>query len=150
MGGMEAVIFIGVQATGKSTFYIEHFSHTHVRINLDMLRTRQREDLLLEACIRASQSFVVDNTNVLVREREKYIALAKPAGFRILGYFFHSSLQEALSRNRQRLGRAVIPDKGVIAKFRHLQPPTYAEGFDRLYDVSIDPVQRFTIHEWVE
>jgi hypothetical protein len=34
---MEAVILTGIQAAGKSTFYQERFSGTHVRINLDML-----------------------------------------------------------------------------------------------------------------
>jgi len=35
----DAVIFTGIQASGKSTFYKEQFSRTHIRINLDMLRT---------------------------------------------------------------------------------------------------------------
>ena len=43
---MEAVILIGIQGSGKSTFYRERFFDTHVRINLDMLKTRQREKLL--------------------------------------------------------------------------------------------------------
>ena len=34
---MEAVIFIGIQGTGKSSFYREQFFHTHVRINSDLL-----------------------------------------------------------------------------------------------------------------
>ena len=36
---MEAVLFVGLQASGKSTFYRERFFRTHVRINLDMLKT---------------------------------------------------------------------------------------------------------------
>ena len=55
---MEAVIFIGIQATGKSTFYKERFSDTHARINLDMLKTRHREDTLLDACIHTRMSVV--------------------------------------------------------------------------------------------
>lgn len=147
---MEAVIFIGIQATGKSTFYQEHFYNTHVRINLDMLKTRHREDLLLSACIRAKQSFVVDNTNVLARERLKYITQAKSAGFLITGYYFQSELQDALRRNEQRTGKAVIPARGVIAKYYAIERPGFAEGFDRLYDVTIDPYQRFLVKEWVE
>jgi predicted kinase len=46
---MEAVIFVGIQGTGKSTFYKERFFDTHVRINLDMLKTRHREKLLVQA-----------------------------------------------------------------------------------------------------
>ena len=40
---MEAVILIGIQGAGKSTFYKDRFFNTHVRINLDMLKTRHRE-----------------------------------------------------------------------------------------------------------
>ena len=36
----EAVILIGIQATGKSEFYKNKFADTHMRINLDMLKTR--------------------------------------------------------------------------------------------------------------
>jgi hypothetical protein len=35
---MEAVLFVGNQATGKSGFYLERFFRTHVRINGDMLK----------------------------------------------------------------------------------------------------------------
>ena len=55
---------MGIQGAGKSTFFKERFFDTHVRINLDMLKTRHREAILLDACIRAKQRFVVDNTNV--------------------------------------------------------------------------------------
>ena len=48
---MEAVLFIGIQATGKSSFYLERFFRTHVRFNGDMLRTRHREELLVQACL---------------------------------------------------------------------------------------------------
>ena len=61
---MECIIFTGTQACGKSTFYLERFFRTHVRINLDMLRTRRRERLLIEACLEAGQPFVVDTTPV--------------------------------------------------------------------------------------
>ena len=34
---MEAVIFVGVQASGKTTFYKEQLFRSHVRISLDLL-----------------------------------------------------------------------------------------------------------------
>lgn len=73
---MQAIIFCGIQASGKSTFYQQHFFHTHVRISLDLLRTRYRENLFLDACLRTQQRFVVDNTNPTAVERAKYVALA--------------------------------------------------------------------------
>lgn len=74
---MEAIIFVGIQATGKSTFYRENFFKTHIRINLDMLKTRHRENIILEACIKAKQPFVIDNTNPSMNDRKKYIEISK-------------------------------------------------------------------------
>ena len=50
---MEAAIFVGIQASGKSSFYRKQFFDTHLRIYLDMLKTRHRERILLRACIEA-------------------------------------------------------------------------------------------------
>jgi predicted kinase len=85
---MEAVIFVGIQGAGKSTFCKERFFDSHIRINLDMLRTRHREKLIFEACLEAKQKLVLDNTNLTCEDRKKYIVRAKEFGFRITGYFF--------------------------------------------------------------
>lgn len=42
---MQALIFCGIQASGKSTFYCQRLLNSHVRISLDLLRTRHREPL---------------------------------------------------------------------------------------------------------
>ena len=57
---MEMVLFVGIQAVGKSEFFKQYFYKTHIRLNLDMLKTRHREKLLLEACIVAKQPLVID------------------------------------------------------------------------------------------
>ena len=51
LNGGHLVLFIGLQASGKSSFYRERFFGTHVRVNLDMLKTRNRESLLVTACL---------------------------------------------------------------------------------------------------
>lgn len=134
---MEAVIFVGVQAAGKSTFYRERFFDTHVRINLDMLRTRHREKLLLEACLEAGQSFVVDNTNPTAADRARYIPPARERGFGVVAYFFDVQLRDAMRRNQQRLGAKKIPVPGVAGTFRKLEPPSLKEGFDAIYIVRV-------------
>ncbi len=132
---MEAIIFVGAQASGKTSFYRERFLDTHVRLSLDQLRTRRRERILLAACLQAGQPFVVDNTNPGPAQRDRYVAPAREAGFRVVGYFFECSVGEALRRNRARQGRARVPDAAVVATFRRLRPPRLAEGFDALYRV---------------
>ncbi len=145
---MEAVIFIGIQAAGKSSFYQERFFHSHVRLNLDMLKTRHRERLLINACLEAKQPFVVDNTNVRVDERAKYIVAAKAAGFRIRGYYFQSSVRDAIRRNHERSGARRIPVKGILGTYKRLQAPRLEEGFDLLYRVEIDASRKFVVNEW--
>ncbi|MCW8196616.1 ATP-binding protein [Proteobacteria bacterium 005FR1] len=130
---MEAVLFIGIQGSGKSTFYQQQFFETHLRINLDMLKTRHRETLLVEACIQARQRFVVDNTNVRREDRQRYIPQLRAAGFRIIGYFFEPVPERALRWNDQRSGKARIPVKGVLGTLKRLERPERHEGFDELF-----------------
>jgi predicted kinase len=133
---MQALIFCGIQGTGKSTFYLRRFFDTHVRINLDMLRTRHREWLLVRACVEAKQPFVVDNTNPTAAERARYILPARDAGFRVIGYFFESEVSDALARNARREGKGRVHPAGVYGTRKRLQVPLRAEGFDELYRVT--------------
>jgi predicted kinase len=142
---MEAIIFIGIQASGKSTFYKDNFFKTHMRINLDMLKTRHREDIMLEACIKGKLPFVVDNTNPTAVVRRKYIDLAKTAGYKVIGYYFHTSIDEAILRNEKREGKECIPLLGIRSTQAKLQVPGLDEGFDELYNVRIDKENKFIV-----
>ena len=145
---MEAIIFIGIQATGKSTFFQQRFFNTHVRLNMDMLRDARSRESLLAACLEAKQPFVIDNTNLTRQGRAGYISQAKVAGFSVTGYYFKSTLKAALERNRQRSGTALIPEKGIISAYRKLELPSFDEGFDRLFYVEIAEGGQFIVIEW--
>lgn len=144
---MEAVILVGVQGAGKSTFYREKFFDTHVRINLDMLKTRRREELLVAACLEAGQSFVVDNTNARASDRAKYVQTAHAKGFRAVAYFFEVPLREAMQRNNQRKLKQKIPAVAVAASHKKLERPGKNEGFDQILRVSVDNDGGFTVEE---
>ncbi|VAW74244.1 polynucleotide kinase 3-phosphatase-like [hydrothermal vent metagenome] len=144
---MEAVIFIGIQASGKSTFFHHHFQRTHVRINLDMLKTRHRESIMMNACVEAKQRFVVDNTNPTLEERNKYIECLKNEGFTIKGYYFQSVIADCLTRNKSRIGDERVPAVGVKATYNRLVLPNYQEGFDELFYVSMKN-NKFVVREW--
>ncbi len=144
---MQAVIFCGIQASGKSTFYKEHFFNTHVRISMDLLRTRHRELLFLKSCLKTQMRFVVDNTNPTVEERQKYIELARAARYEVVGYYFETGVEEAVLRNSQRSGKALIPERGIYGTKKRLIKPTLVEGFDRLYLVRLEPGGTFVVEE---
>ena len=145
---MQLVVFCGIQATGKSTFYQRQFFHSHVRISMDLLRTRNRERRMLELCLDTKMRCVIDNTNPTRAERAVYIEPAQAAGFEVVGYFFQSIAAQALVRNQQRPLERQVPDRGIKGTRNRLEPPSRAEGFDRLYFVQIGANQEFEISDW--
>lgn len=136
---MQLLLFCGVQASGKSSYYKAHFADTHIRLNLDMLRTRHREALLFHACLQAKQPCVIDNTNPTAAARAKYLEPARAAHFQSIAYYFETPLADALARNATRSGKARIPERGIIATYKQLEPPTLAEGIAAIYRVRLDP-----------
>jgi predicted kinase len=135
---VEAVILCGIQAAGKTSFYRDRYLETHVRISLDLLRTRHREALFLDTCLRSGQRFVVDNTNPTVDERRRYAVPALAAGFRLVACLLDVAPSEALARNARRPPRQRIPVAGLLGTRKRLEPPTAAEGFDEVWVVRHD------------
>jgi predicted kinase len=149
IGGVtNAIVFCGLQGSGKSTFYARRFGETHVRLNLDMLRTRNREDILLHACLAAQQPFVADNTNPTPSQRSRYAALARASGFEAVEcYWFDTPIERCIERNAARTQDQRVPEiavRGTAAKF---VPPTKAEGFDRIYRVASGESADFALEE---
>lgn len=144
---MEALIFIGIQGSGKSTFYRDYFLNTHIRINLDMLKTRHREGIFLRACLEGKQRFIVDNTNPTPEARSRYIIPAKEYRFRVIAYYFDAHLEESKQRNNQRDGKQKIPIIALIATAQKLVLPTWEEGFDAIYYVKTNSNYSFTVEE---
>lgn len=142
---MEAVIFAGLQASGKSSFYKDRFFSTHFRISLDLLKTRNRERRLMAACLEMQQPFVIDNTNPSRDDRAKYIEAAKAAKYSIVGYYFRSKAEECLQRNERR--SSPVPEVGILSTAKKLQLPSMDEGFDNLKYVRLTE-SGFVVEEW--
>ena len=139
---------MGLQGAGKSSFYRERFFDTHLRLSLDMLRTRHRERRLMQVCVEARQRFVVDNTNPTRAERQVYIRAARDAGFRVIGYYFRSRVEDCLRRNEGRPAGRRVPLKGLLGTAGRMELPSLAEGFDELHYVRIDENCGFVVEEW--
>jgi len=144
----DAIIFIGGQATGKSSFYKEKFYDSHLRINLDMIKTRNREAKLIDICIETQQHFVIDNTNPTIIDREKYINKIPKSKFKIIAYYFESKIEDMKLRNNQREGKKNIPLPGLLSVYNKLELPNINEGFDEIFFVKIAENNDFIIEEW--
>ena len=146
---MQLIIFMGIQASGKSSYYLLNLAHSHLRINLDMLKTRHRENIIFEACLTSKTKMVIDNTNPTREDRARYIGRAKDAGFEVISYYFETDLNSALERNSQRTGKANIPEVGVRATFKKLEVPSLDEGYDEMFRVKIVGNREFSINLFI-
>jgi predicted kinase len=148
---MECIILIGMPAAGKTSFYHERFAGTHDLVSKDRMRNvrspQKRQEALVAEALSARRSVVVDNTNATAAVRAPLIALARAHGAEVVGYYFPTEAADALRRNRARAGRERVPDVAIFAIRKRLEPPTFAEGFDRLFVVRMNEEERrFEIH----
>ncbi len=144
---IEAVLFIGLPGSGKTSFFKERFFSTHVRISLDLLKTRHRERRFFEACLATEQRCVIDNTNPTRAERAQYITPSKAKRFTVIGYYFESKIEDCLRRNAGRPEPERVPDVAICAAAKRMELPSLGEGFDRLNYVRLEN-GRFVVEEW--
>jgi tRNA(His) 5'-end guanylyltransferase/predicted kinase len=151
---MEVVILIGLQGSGKTTFCQRRFAATHAHVSRDRLRNnrrpRRREQELIRTALGEGKSLVVDNTHPSAADRAPIIAQAREFGARVVGYFFEPDLEACLARNRQREGKACVPEIALYATLKALERPSWAEGFDELHGVRMTDNGGFEISKWNE
>jgi predicted kinase len=150
----ELVLFVGLQGSGKSSFYRARFAVSHDLVSKDRFPNNRnparRQRQLVAEVLAAGRSVVVDNTNPTVQERAELIALARSLGAGVVGFSFDSCLVECLERNRKREGKACVPDVALYATRKRLCRPSLAEGFDRLHSVSLLGDGLFEVLDWKE
>ena len=138
---MDLVIFVGLQASGKSTFFRERFAATHVHVSKDLFRNNKnpnrRQRQLIEDALGAGRSVVVDNTNPTAEERRSLVKVGHELGARVVGYYFEAEARECIERNRERRGKARVPTVAIYATAKKLVPPSRSEGLDELFRVRI-------------
>jgi predicted kinase len=139
---VELVVFVGLQASGKSTFFRERFAETHQHVSKDLFphnsNKNRRQEHLLRAALSAGRCVVVDNTNPTLEDRRALIGLGGEYGARIVGYFFDASVSECIRRNEGREGKARVPDVAIYATAKKLVAPSMEEGFDGLLRVRLN------------
>ncbi|MBI4862983.1 MAG: ATP-binding protein [Candidatus Riflebacteria bacterium] len=150
----ELVIFVGLQASGKTTFFEQRFRQTHVLVSKDLLRNnsrpgrRQRE--LVTTALAEGKSIVVDNTNATPEDRRELVGIGRAAGARVVAYVFTAALEGCLRRNAAREGRSRVPDRALYVTRSRLVWPTADEGHDAMYRVELVPGAGFVVRPFAQ
>ncbi|MDA8370333.1 MAG: ATP-binding protein [Nocardiopsaceae bacterium] len=146
---MAVAVLIGLQASGKTTFYRRLLADTHEHVSKDAFpnaRRRQRRQMrMVDDALAAGRNVAVDNTNPAPEEWRPVIDAAREHGARVIGYWFPPDLAGSLERNAARQGRARVPDVGVYATLQRLRRPRRTDGFDRVYTVRFGGSGEFTV-----
>jgi predicted kinase len=140
---VDLVVLVGLQGSGKTTFFGARFGATHALVSKDLIRNardrNRRQEELVRAAAAAGRSVVVDNTNVRREDRTGLVALARALGMRPVCYVFPADVTSSLARNMEREGKARVPAVAIHATARRLVPPGPEEGFDEIYQVRPAP-----------
>jgi len=136
----QLVIFVGLQAAGKSSFFRERFASTHAHVSKDLMpraaRDKESRQLAqIEQALLIGQPVVVDNTNPRAADRAPLIELARRYEARVVGYFFEPGIQDSLRRNAAR--EPQVPKVAIFTTAKKLQPPSFEEGFDEIHHVRL-------------
>ncbi|KAI5860344.1 PNK3P-domain-containing protein [Durotheca rogersii] len=135
----DVVLFCGPPGAGKSTFYQRYLEPLgYERVNMDLLKTREKCFKAAAELLRDGSSVVVDSTNPDPEGRKKWIDLARDHGVPIRCLWFdvpkevcqHNDAVRAFNKSLNPEARTVLPVVAWNTFFSRLRPPqAAAEGF---------------------
>jgi predicted kinase len=154
------VMMCGIPASGKSTYiqqgldYTDFFNTGYTFLSTDnyieekakkegttyneifdctIKEATEEMNKLLEFAIQNNMSIVWDQTNLTPKVRQKKLKKI-PEHYTKVAVYNNISLEEAMKRNRNRIGK-VIPQRVLIQMHSVFVPPTEEEGFDKVIQI---------------
>lgn len=97
----EMIIFYGAPGSGKSTFWKNNLS-SYERVNNDTLKTPAKCISVAEKTLSEKKSVVIDNTNVTLEQRNRYLPLAKKYNVPVRCFIFDVPKEVCIHNNNQR------------------------------------------------
>ncbi|KFY60799.1 hypothetical protein V496_05247 [Pseudogymnoascus sp. VKM F-4515 (FW-2607)] len=140
----EIILFTGSPASGKSTYYHTNLHPLgYVRINQDLLKTRDRCLKAARAALEEGKSVAIDATNPDEATRAHWVGLARDVGVQIRSVHFvagkgvcrHNDVVRALNLEMNPEKRAILPNIAFTSYNSKYTPPTLDEGFNEIIEV---------------
>jgi predicted kinase len=153
MMSLELVVLMGLQGAGKSSFFRYRFSGTHEIVSKDLMKNRKAKSVQQEKLVRqflsANRSVVVDNTNINFKDRQDLISIASHYNAKTILYYFPLTVPESLTRNKGE-NRKEVPPVAIYSAAKALVEPDLSEGFDEIYLVHMESVDKFHIQRLIK
>lgn len=135
----EIIITIGFPTTGKSTFINKFISPLQKYKILDHYSNN-----LCEKYVKNGYSVVIDDTNITVKERKKYISIAHKYGFIIRGFYFNIGIDLAKHLNNFSMKKSnnflkKNPDSIYKVMEQKFVFPMVEEGFSDIVNINFCP-----------
>lgn len=141
-GKPSLVLMMGLPCSGKSSYVLEKYKNTHVRLNLDTIKNRDKERVLFFACLSVGVNIVIDNTNMSRKTRNRFIPYALASNYTIEVVHIKTSVDKCIERVIQRAetsDREVIPEKGILGLLGQFEPVDMElENIDTYLEISGD------------
>lgn len=136
----ELIILVGLQASGKSSFYRRRFAGTHLHLSKDLMPRGARDKgerqlAQVESALAGGTSVVLDDTNPRASDRTALVAMAHRHGARAVAYFFPPKVSDSIRRNAARTPS--VPKVAIFTTLKRLEPPGPGEGFDEIFEVRL-------------
>lgn len=141
----ELIIFVGLPASGKSTFAKNHLiPNGYTWINRDTLKTPAKCKKAIKESFTEGKSAVLDNTSPTAKVRKEYISIAKKCGVPVRCFYFNTSdeLASHLNFYRERMTEGKIrriPRVAFNVYKKRFEAPSMDEGFTEIATVKFTP-----------
>ena len=147
MTNRRIVLLCGLPGSGKTTYFKQSYSNSSksFRISSDDLiamsgeydSTRQKvirfgEDMMVRDAILHDLRVVIDRTNITIRERKRWINLARDLDCKISVDVIQSNEYRARNAGRKN----PVPNEVIDRMEKNWEPPVLSEGFDAIDNIA--------------
>lgn len=145
------VVMVGLPGSGKSTFYNDIFKGmNYVKVSRDELKTMEKCEKSLKEHLTESKKnpvrVVVDNTNVDIASRKRWLNISNTFGATTIAVYIGSETDIALHNNLFRRcvategsKVAMVPTFVIKKQAKELVIPSKAEGFTSVFKANFVP-----------
>lgn len=140
----EVIIMVGGPGSGKSSFSRNELeTKGYLLINRDKLGTWQKCVSALESALRDKKNAVIDNTNIDVDTRKRYIDVAKSLKIPVRCFLMNTSYKHAkhniIFRELTDPTHVPVNDMVINSMKSKYQEPTLKEGFTEILKINFIP-----------